>query len=768
MIRLNHKSKFDRLMFPSRLSFQPILILILFIIYAYVPSFVFAASPEEKEIKNVLVVNSYHPGYEWSDDIVKGIQSVLGDNNFNIFIEYLDSKRYFDEIYFKQLEKILRYKYSTAKIDAIIVSDHHAFYLMLEMRKTFHADVPLVFCGIDRIDPEDLADYKPIYGVLEGDSGIQSTLDLILSIHPGIKKIFFIADQTMSAEVMLNYVRDYEPFYKENVAFDYLINMSTDELKAALKKVPPNSVVMWVHFVRDKNGKVLSLNESQTFVANNASVPVYVCYGFSADTGIVGGSIIRGFDQGEKAAQVAMQLLNRESIVPISFFQQSTFKNVFDYKVMKRFNIGIKDIPENSVIYNKPFSVYEKYRWQIIGIIIFMSAQMLLIALMLINQRKRKQVEEALRDSEEKFRHLMEQSPFSIQIIKPDGRVDQFNKAFMELWGISEETLPEIIEKYNVFEDEEARKLGLVPLIEKACRGETVILPEIEYDASRTMEKLKIVGTDSKKVWIQVRLYPIKNSNGEVVNVVFIEEDITERKQAEKEILRYQQHLKALASQLTVTEEKERRRIATDLHDQIGQSLALARMQIAATLKSATDAGQAAKLDDISELLREAVHDTRHLMFDLSPPAMHQIGLGAAISEWLEDQIEKRYGIKTEFFDNIDEGHRKVLDENVRAILFRNVRELLVNVVKHAQANQVTVLMEVTDGVLKIVVQDYGIGFDHLLVSQTGGTGGGFGLFSIKERMTNLCGALEIESQPGRGCKAVISVPLDIELASSS
>ena len=106
MIRLNHKSKLVRLMFPSRLSFQPILILILFIIYAYVPSFVFAASPEEKEIKNVLVVNSYHPGYEWSDDIVKGIQSVLGDNNFNIFIEYLDSKRYFDEIYFKQLEKI--------------------------------------------------------------------------------------------------------------------------------------------------------------------------------------------------------------------------------------------------------------------------------------------------------------------------------------------------------------------------------------------------------------------------------------------------------------------------------------------------------------------------------------------------------------------------------------------------------------------------------------------------------------------------------------
>ena len=65
----------------------------------------------------------------------------------------------------------------------------------------------------------------------------------------------------------------------------------------------------------------------------------------------------------------------------------------------------------------------------------------------------------------------MEQSPFSIQIIKPDGRIDQFNKAFMELWGISEETLPEVLEKYNVLEDEEARKLGVIPLIEKAIQG---------------------------------------------------------------------------------------------------------------------------------------------------------------------------------------------------------------------------------------------------------------------------------------------------------
>ncbi|RLC12804.1 MAG: hypothetical protein DRI24_16920, partial [Deltaproteobacteria bacterium] len=252
----------------------------------------------------------------------------------------------------------------------------------------------------------------------------------------------------------------------------------------------------------------------------------------------------------------------------------------------------------------------------------------------------------------------------------------------------------------------------------------------------------------------------IYRKEGAVVSVTVIVRNIADRKQKERQLQEYQGRLKALAAQLTLVEEKERRRIAADLHDQIGQSLVLARMQIVSAKKSATDAGLTAKLDDISETLREAVHDTRHLMFELSSPTMHSIGLRAAISEWLEEEMGKRYNLKTKFIDNIDEGQTKVLDENVRAILFRNVRELLVNVVKHAQASQVSILMEHTNDALKIVVQDDGIGFDSRELSQTGGITGGFGLFSIEERMSDLGGVLEIESQPGKGCKAILTVPL--------
>jgi PAS domain-containing protein len=107
------------------------------------------------------------------------------------------------------------------------------------------------------------------------------------------------------------------------------------------------------------------------------------------------------------------------------------------------------------------------------------------------NVAARKKAEAALKESEEKFRTLVEQAPLSIQVFSRDGRVTQINEAWKALWGISDEILPDVLEKYNDLEDEEAKKSGVLPLIEKAFMGEGVILPVIEYDASITLENLK-------------------------------------------------------------------------------------------------------------------------------------------------------------------------------------------------------------------------------------------------------------------------------------
>jgi len=252
---------------------------------------------------------------------------------------------------------------------------------------------------------------------------------------------------------------------------------------------------------------------------------------------------------------------------------------------------------------------------------------------------------------------------------------------------------------------------------------------------------------------VQERTFDLETSKKE------LEDEIDERKKAEQKLYEYQNRLKLLAAQLTVAEERERRSIAADLHDQIGQTMALARIQIAALRKAASENGMTAQLDELSDSMRQAAQDTQNLVFDLSSPLMNEIGLAAAVSEWLEEKVGKRYGLKTEF---VDDGLRKPINNYERALLFRNVRELLTNAVKHAKANLVSVSIESADADLKIVVQDDGIGLDSPLVSPKGGVEGSFGLFSIQERMTDLGGALEIESEPGKGCKAILTMPLSV------
>jgi len=146
-------------------------------------------------------------------------------------------------------------------------------------------------------------------------------------------------------------------------------------------------------------------------------------------------------------------------------------------------------------------------------------------------------------------------------------------------------------------------------------------------------------------------------------------------------------------------------------------------------------------------------------MADLSSPSMNEIGLPAAISELLEDFVENQHNLKTEFIDNTDDLGLNVLENNVRAILFRNTRELLTNVIKHAQAKKVTVRIQKEENQVLLTVQDDGIGFDPAAASKRNGQNGGFGLFSINERMLDMAGAFEIVSAPGEGCKVILTVP---------
>jgi signal transduction histidine kinase len=176
--------------------------------------------------------------------------------------------------------------------------------------------------------------------------------------------------------------------------------------------------------------------------------------------------------------------------------------------------------------------------------------------------------------------------------------------------------------------------------------------------------------------------------------------------------------------------------------------------------KSISDTGLSATLNDISDSLLQTVQDTRHLIYDLNPPGLDELGLAAAISEWMEEQIEKRHGLKAQLIEN---GLKEPLKEEIRTFLFRSVCELLKNTIKHAQATHVSVQLEQLSAGVKVISRDDGMGFDRRSASKSAKSGRGFGLFSIQERAVDMGGTLEIISEPGKGCRVVLTVPVEKE-----
>lgn len=215
--------------------------------------------------------------------------------------------------------------------------------------------------------------------------------------------------------------------------------------------------------------------------------------------------------------------------------------------------------------------------------------------------------------------------------------------------------------------------------------------------------------------------------------------------------------LRSLASELTVAEERERRRLAADLHDQVGQPLALARVQLAA--KIGDEIKSSTVMKDVSETLLIASQETRRLIADLSTPSMGPLGLAAAISDWMDDRLARSTNLSMEVIDECVPGSIETLDESTRAILFRNARELLTNVIKHAHASRVVVRLSTDADAISVRIEDDGVGFDPAVSNKGANDNGGFGLFSVAERMEDLGGSATIRSRDGEGCVVELQLP---------
>ncbi len=389
-------------------------------------------------INKVLVVHSYHQGYLWTDRINQGIQEIFdkAEPGYELYVEYLDSKRRAQAEIFPIMAELLARKYSGMRPDVIITTDDSALDFMLDQRDRLFPGVPLVFCGLNDYTPQRIEGQGACTGVAE-NFNLAGTLGLMLGLHPKARLVAVVSDVTPSGQKNLKRMRAVKNRFEGKVKFVELAGLEASELAKRLKALPRDSVVLNLSFWRDPTGRSFEFKEGIQFVTQASPVPVYSPWDHMIRQGTVGGYVISGARQGQEAARMALMVLGGKAVSEIRVITDSPNLPMFDYKALQHFGISLNNLPPGSVVIDQPQSFYNRYRflfWLIAG---FFVAQSVAIAALGVNMARRKRAELALRKSEQHYRELFDSISDLVYTQDLYGRFISVNRAMANIFGFT-------------------------------------------------------------------------------------------------------------------------------------------------------------------------------------------------------------------------------------------------------------------------------------------------------------------------------------------
>jgi PAS domain S-box-containing protein len=367
-----------------------------------------------------------------------------------------------------------------------------------------------------------------------------------------------------------------------------------------------------------------------------------------------------------------------------------------------------------------------------------------------------KRAEEALRKSEEQLRLFIEHAPASLAMFDRHMRYLSVSRRWRTDYNLGDRNLIGM-SHYDIFPSitESWKKVH-----QRGLAGEVVRAENDRFERS-----------DGSVQWLRWEVRPWRDPTGDIAGIVIFTEDITARKQAEEALQELTatldrkvlertelanartRQLQALAVELIEAEERERRRLAEFLHDDLQQMLAAARMQ----LRAIEDQGSDSTIENVGLLLEESMNKSRRLSHELSPAVLHHSGLGVAL-EWLIQHMQAHFDLHVQLEVDLV---RQFESTPLKLFLFVAVKELLFNVVKHAGVRSARVAVWESEGILTITVSDRGKGFNPDILNDQP-TKIGLGLLSLRERARYIGGSLVIESSPGEGSRFTLSVPSDL------
>jgi signal transduction histidine kinase len=365
-------------------------------------------------------------------------------------------------------------------------------------------------------------------------------------------------------------------------------------------------------------------------------------------------------------------------------------------------------------------------------------------------------------------RTLCDLVPIAVYCCDGAGVIQEYNHRAAELWGRKPapgDTDERFCGSFKLY-----RPDGSYLPHEECPMGDVLTgkMPGV-HDAEVHIER-----PDGSRVIVVVSVAPLMDERGEIRGAINCFYDVTERKRMEEflwqskdalqaqvterteELTEVRRRLRALGAELTVMEQRERQRLAVDLHDELAQLLSLIGIKLSLAKQQPMQLSLAKMITEVEGLTDKAMTYTRTLMSQLSPPALSDSGLPMAL-QWLAEQMQQHNlfvscQVKTEM---------PRIPENQALLLFQSSRELLLNCIKHAKTHEATMTLQQVDGSMCIQISDQGAGFDLAEARKKAHSpASGFGLLSIRDRMVSLGGRFELASSPGKGTTATLILPL--------
>jgi two-component sensor histidine kinase len=626
-----------------------------------------AAEPMQR----ILVLNSYHDGFQGSDDIVAGFRETLlvSFPGADITIEYLDSKHHTGPEYDRLVRDILYYKYQKERFSLIVSTDDYAFNVLEQHHDQLFPATPVVFCGTNDFDPQRIRNRPDFIGIDERPS-FAETLELIFALHPATHEVIAIYDDTITGQRNSADFRKAADRFASRVTFSYWHGLPFTELVHRVQGLQPGAIMVYfASVVPGAHGEPISSSEALTLIARAAKVPIYGGWEFNLGHGIAGGRVINLREHGRAAARLATKVLQGVAPAHGATLQPSPNLNMFDYRELQRFSIPEASLPKGSTIINRPPTFFAVHGTRLLTLL---SATLLLVVVVMLGKLLNKHRD--LKHSQAKFASMVAAFDGFIYVCSPAYRIEYMNEQLIARTG------------YDATGKFCYQALHGLVAVCPWCKNEQVFAGEhVQWEIQSPRDGR----------WYHVSNTPVNNADGTISKEAMIT-DITQRKQMEEQLHRSLQ---------------EKTVMLQEIHHRVKNNLTVVYSLLDLQAKGITDAATRAKFEESRNrvLSMALIHEKLYRSADLAHVDFKEY-LQSLTRSIAETYNQPHVVLSVEMMEPV------ALDVNVGIPCGLIVNELLTNALKYAfpegRAGRIRVgISSNGDGSHVLFVADNGIGF---------------------------------------------------------